>query len=280
MATKKIKITESRYIIEFEGTTKEKVLKKDLQGETRSTVIDIDENITILQYYENTYLKNIKKQKTYMKDGVKYSMNFSETQKDITEDNISVVLYFSDDTYENYEAYEVTIALDGTDNLPLKENSDYITVPNADKVPIKKADSSLNSTQTFTVTTSRYLVSFEGNNRIKKSSTKSEDSDYTETVTVDTGVTIRDYYSSLLTSLKKKYNAVKENKLEYLSDYEIDASISVNDMDYSDYEIIKYKIVNETQKKFEEEYEAKTGKKLSSVIETVITSDDIKNQKH
>ena len=51
-------------------------------------------------------------------------------------------------------------------------------------------------------------------------------------------------------------------------------------MDYSDYEIIKYKIVNETQKKFEEEYEAKTGKKLSSVIETVITSDDIKNQKH
>lgn len=280
MATKKIKITESRYIIEFEGTTKEKVLKKDLQGETRSTVIDIDENITILQYYENTYLKNIKKQKTYMKDGVKYSMNFSETQKDITEDNISVVLYFSDDTYENYEAYEVTIALDGTDNLPLKENSDYITVPNADKVPIKKADSSLNSTQTFTVTTYRYLVSFEGNNRIKKSSTKSEDSDYTETVTVDTGVTIRDYYSSLLTSLKKKYNAVKENKLEYLSDYEIDASISVNDMDYSDYEIIKYKIVNETQKKFEEEYEAKTGKKLSSVIETVITSDDIKNQKH
>ena len=280
MATKKIKITESRYIIEFEGTTKEKVLKKDLQGETRSTVIDIDENITILQYYENTYLKNIKKQKTYMKDGVKYSMNFSETQKDITEDNISVVLYFSDDTYENYEAYEVTIALDGTDNLPLKENSDYITVPNADKVPIKKADSSLNSTQTFTVTTSRYLVSFEGNNRVKKSSTKSEDSDYTETVTVDTGVTIRDYYSSLLTSLKKKYNAVKENKLEYLSDYEIDASISVNDMDYSDYEIIKYKIVNETQKKLEEEYEAKTGKKLSSVIETVITSDDIKNQKH
>ena len=280
MATKKIKITESRYIIEFEGTTKEKVLKKDLQGETRSTVIDIDENITILQYYENTYLKNIKKQKTYMKDGVKYSMNFSETQKDITEDNISVVLYFSDDTYENYEAYEVTIALDGTDNLPLKENSDYITVPNADKVPIKKADSSLNSTQTFTVTTSRYLVSFEGNNRVKKSSTKSEDSDYTETVTVDTGVTIRDYYSSLLTSLKKKYNAVKENKLEYLSDYEIDASISVNDMDYSDYEIIKYKIVNETQKKFEEEYEVKTGKKLSSVIETVITSDDIKNQKH
>ena len=280
MATKKIKITESRYIIEFEGTTKEKVLKKDLQGETRSTVIDIDENITILQYYENTYLKNIKKQKTYMKDGVKYSMNFSETQKDITEDNISVVLYFSDDTYENYEAYEVTIALDGTDNLPLKENSDYITVPNADKVPIKKADSSLNSTQTFTVTTSRYLVSFEGNNRVKKSSTKSEDSDYTEIVTVDTGVTIRDYYSSLLTSLKKKYNAVKENKLEYLSDYEIDASISVNDMDYSDYEIIKYKIVNETQKKFEEEYEVKTGKKLSSVIETVITSDDIKNQKH
>ena len=280
MATKKIKITESRYIIEFEGTTKEKVLKKDLQGETRSTIIDIDENITILQYYENTYLKNIKKQKTYMKDGVKYSMNFSETQKDITEDNISVVLYFSDDTYENYEAYEVTIALDGTDNLPLKENSDYITVPNADKVPIKKADSSLNSTQTFTVTTSRYLVSFEGNNRVKKTSTKSEDSDYTETVTVDTGVTIRDYYSSLLTSLKKKYNAVKENKLEYLSDYEIDASISVNDMDYSDYEIIKYKIVNETQKKFEEEYEAKTGKKLSSVIETVITSDDIKNQKH
>lgn len=280
MATKKIKITESRYIIEFEGTTKEKVLKKDLQGETRSTVIDIDENITILQYYENTYLKNIKKQKTYMKDGVKYSMNFSETQKDITEDNISVVLYFSDDTYENYEAYEVTIALDGTDNLPLKENSDYITVPNADKVPIKKADSSLNSTQTFTVTTSRYLVSFEGNNRVKKSSTKSEDSDYTETVTVDTGVTIRDYYSSLLTSLKKKYNAVKENKLEYLSDYEIDASISVNDMDYSDYEIIKYKIVNETQKKFEEEYEVKTGKKLSSVIETVITGDDIKNQKH
>ena len=280
MATKKIKITESRYIIEFEGTTKEKVLKKDLQGETRSTVIDIDENITILQYYENTYLKNIKKQKTYMKDGVKYSMNFSETQKDITEDNISVVLYFSDDTYENYEAYEVTIALDGTDNLPLKENSDYITVPNADKVPIKKADSSLNSTQTFTVTTSRYLVSFEGNNRVKKSSTKSEDSDYTEIVTVDTGVTIRDYYSSLLTSLKKKYNAVKENKLEYLSDYEIDASISVNDMDYSDYEIIKYKIVNETQKKFEEEYEVKTGKKLSSVIETVITGDDIKNQKH
>lgn len=279
MATKKIKITESRYIIEFEGTTKEKVLKKDLQGETRSTVIDIDENITILQYYENTYLKNLKKQKTYMKDGVKYSMNFSETQKDITEDNISVVLYFSDDTYENYEAYEVTIALDGTDNLPLKENSDYITVPNADKVPIKKTDSSLNSTQTFTVTTSRYLVSFEGNNRVKKSSTKSEDSDYTETVTIDTGVTIRDYYSSLLTSLKKKYNAVKENKLEYLSDYEIDASISVNDMDYSDYEIIKYKIVNETQKKFEEEYEAKTGKKLSSVIETVITSDDIKNQK-
>ena len=279
MATKKIKITESRYIIEFEGTTKEKVLKKDLQGETKSTVIDIDENITILQYYENTYLKNLKKQKTYMKDGVKYSMNFSETKKDITEDNISVVLYFSDDTYENYEAYEVTIALDGTDNLPLKENSDYITVPNADKVPIKKTDSSLNSTQTFTVTTSRYLVSFEGNNRVKKSSTKSEDSDYTETVTVDTGVTIRDYYSSLFTSLKKKYNAVKENKLEYLSYYEIDASISVNDMDYSDYEIIKYKIVNETQKKLEEEYEAKTGKKLSSVIETVITSDDIKNQK-
>ena len=188
-----------------------------------------------------------------MKDGVKYSMNFSETKKDITEDNISVVLYFSDDTYENYEAYEVTIALDGTDNLPLKENSDYITVPNADKVPIKKTDSSLNSTQTFTVTTSRYLVSFEGNNRVKKSSTKSEDSDYTETVTVDTGVTIRDYYSSLFTSLKKKYNAVKENKLEYLSYYEIDASISVNDMDYSDYEIIKYKIVNETQKKLEEE---------------------------
>ena len=93
MATKKIKITESRYIIEFEGTTKEKVLKKDLQGETRSTVIDIDENTTILQYYEYTYLKNLKKQKTYMKDGAKYAMNFSETQKDITEDNISVETY-------------------------------------------------------------------------------------------------------------------------------------------------------------------------------------------
>ena len=280
MATKKIKITESRYIIEFVGSAKEKVLKKDLQGETRSTVIDIDENTTILQYYENTYLKNLKKQKTYMKDGVKYSMNFSETQKDISEDYLTVAIYFSDDTYENYEAYEVTIALDGTDNLPSKEGSEYLAVPNADKVPIKKADSSLNSTQSFTVTTSRYLVSFKGNNRIKKSSTQSEDSEYTETVTVDAEVTIRDYYSSLLTSLKKKYNAVKENKLEYLSDYEIDASVSVNDMDYSDYEIIKYKIVNDTQKKLEEEYEAKTGKKLSSVIETIITSDDLKKKKN